>query len=343
MSEFGMLIVSVVDEPIPELLNDESQNCLLLGKRSSAQVADVGAVQYYVAGLPMHSNDDQNCVRPIMVASEVFLNTLVFSCPLSRSRHLPRSSDETSKDEDEEVCDRAFDALFTRVVAVEKRRILRISAAFGVLDRFAKCHAGAFPYELHRTECVYEVHRDNATLRQCIDAATNRRHGHPDAVDDDEVRLELFSEAYRPYIEQFMREFYVYIGEAALKDRVSSIATDVMQQMHAGDANPSFHGVLVVHRGAPVGFFLSGGPTPNGRRIRAVYTSPAHRGKGVTKRALAMYIRDIYHNHPQTSIVFLAADAREVAPNRLYRSLGFLPVGPLRASWTVVDSSKNPS
>ena len=76
--------------------------------------------------------------------------------------------------------------------------------------------------------------------------------------------------------------------------------------------------------GRPVAMTGVGGPTPNGARVGAVYTPPAHRRRGYASALVAAASQATLDSG--RSFVFLFTDLANPTSNHIYQQIGFEPV-----------------
>jgi GNAT superfamily N-acetyltransferase len=82
---------------------------------------------------------------------------------------------------------------------------------------------------------------------------------------------------------------------------------------------------LWVDEGRPVSLTAAGGQTPNGARIGPVYTPPSERGRGYASNLVAG-VSQLLLDSGRT-FVFLFTDLANATSNRIYRDIGYEPVG----------------
>ena len=66
-----------------------------------------------------------------------------------------------------------------------------------------------------------------------------------------------------------------------------------------------------------------GGKTPNGIRIKSVYTPPQHRGKGYATSLVAVMSQILLRQH---KYCFLFTDSANPTSNNIYRKIGYVPI-----------------
>ncbi len=81
--------------------------------------------------------------------------------------------------------------------------------------------------------------------------------------------------------------------------------------------------------GGPRTLVGCGGYTPNGARIGPVYTPPEHRGRGYASAATAA-VSDVLLRERGRSYCFLYTDLANPTSNKIYRAIGYEPVGEAR-------------
>ena len=77
---------------------------------------------------------------------------------------------------------------------------------------------------------------------------------------------------------------------------------------------------------APVTMTATGGPTPNGQRVFAVYTPPPQRRKGYASACVARVSQALLEGGRR--YCFLFTDTANPTSNHIYRQLGYQPVAP---------------
>jgi predicted GNAT family acetyltransferase len=114
-------------------------------------------------------------------------------------------------------------------------------------------------------------------------------------------------------------------NEEALEEGVSdpSAATRAAEDLMA---NPGRSLSLWEVGGVPVSMAATGGSTPNGSRVYAVYTPPEHRRRGYASALVAVLSRRLLAGGLR--YCFLFTDRANPTSNHIYRQIGYEPVAP---------------
>jgi len=119
------------------------------------------------------------------------------------------------------------------------------------------------------------------------------------------------------------------VATAADRDRVvewlgtfdASTAEAAAERLLSGGGDQT---VLLWETDRPVSMAASGGPTPHGIRISAVYTPPEHRRRGYASAVTASLTQRMFDAGRR--FCFLYTDLANPTSNRLYQRLGYRPV-----------------
>ncbi|GAC1375090.1 MAG: hypothetical protein NVSMB32_18100 [Actinomycetota bacterium] len=76
----------------------------------------------------------------------------------------------------------------------------------------------------------------------------------------------------------------------------------------------------------PVSMAATGGPTPHGGRVYAVYTPPEHRGRGYASACVAAVSQHMLNRGLR--YCFLFTDLANPIANHIYQEIGYRPVAP---------------
>jgi len=114
-------------------------------------------------------------------------------------------------------------------------------------------------------------------------------------------------------------------NEEALEESVSDpgAATRLAEDLVANRGRSMY---LWEDGGVPVSMAATGGSTPNGGRVYAVYTPPEHRRKGYASTLVAVLSRRLLDNGLR--YCFLFTDRANATSNHIYRQIGYEPVAP---------------
>lgn len=132
-------------------------------------------------------------------------------------------------------------------------------------------------------------------------------------------QMRNIEEADRPILEAWFRNF---MTEALDEEPpAEEIQKQVQRRFDGGD---QIGLVIWEVDGEPVSMAGFSGPTPNGIRVNAVYTPPAHRRKGYATACVAelsQMLLDKGH-----TLCFLYTDLSNSTSNSIYQKIGYIPV-----------------